>query len=390
MSSQSKIIWVLSDDRPGNYSQALGLAEKMAEELAEEIKTGSLPIVQIKKITYNFLSKLPNFLKINGLLGIDRSSKASLLQTSQKPNIPRLLQICKNLPRYMGIPTRLFHLGGGTLCAVKNKKYTRPKGSEYIIVSAGRKTAPIAAFLKNYYQAFAIQIMNPNWDFKKFDAVILPNHDSRSFFGTKEKNVLRINGSLGRIDHHLLELEYKKFASLFDKISSPKIALLVGGSSKKGKFTIKIAQDLGKIISKITNQMQGNLLVLNSRRTGEEITETLDKSLILQYPQSKTFFKWQKADWKNPYFATLKAADFIVATGDSISMCSEICSLGKPVYIFNPPEICSPKHLKFHQDLFEQKYARKLDENTKILENYPTKKLEETSRIAKLLANKYS
>jgi mitochondrial fission protein ELM1 len=92
--------------------------------------------------------------------------------------------------------------------------------------------------------------------------------------------------------------------------------------------------------------------------------------------------------WPNPYFAALKAADFIIATGDSIAMCSEICCLKKPVYIFNPPQICSAKHLKFHQNLFEQNFTKKLDEKTEILENYSPQKLDETSRIAKLIIEK--
>ena len=46
-----KTIWVLVDDRPGNYSQALGLGEKLSEIL-------SLPL-ESKKIQYNFLAKLP-------------------------------------------------------------------------------------------------------------------------------------------------------------------------------------------------------------------------------------------------------------------------------------------------------------------------------------------
>ncbi|MES2677687.1 MAG: mitochondrial fission ELM1 family protein [Pseudomonadota bacterium] len=328
----NKIIWILSDDRPGNYSQAIGLAEKLAEL--------SSFTIQIKKITYNSFARLPNFLKIDGIFGINLESKTTLLNlaaTEQKPNI---------------------------------------------IIGAGRKIAPIAAFLKSYYQAFAIQIMNPNWNFAKFDLVVLPNHD-RNY---KSENIIRSNGSLTRIDKNLLTAEYQKFSDLLEKIAEPKIVLLVGGSSKKGKFTDQIAQNLGQIISAITKQMKGYLLVLNSRRTGVEITEILDQNLSCP----KTFFKWQKNNWQNPYFAALQAADFIVATGDSISMCAEICSIGKPVYIFNPPEICSAKHLKFHQDLFAHNFAKKLTAKTKILENYSPQKLDETKRIAKLVLEKLS
>jgi mitochondrial fission protein ELM1 len=330
MSDKKLVIWVLSDDRPGNYSQAIGLAEALTK-LAPST-------VEIKKINYNFLARLPNFLKIDGMMGIDSSSKNSLLSsTNHKPDI---------------------------------------------IISAGRKTAPINLFLKKYYQARSVQIMNPDLSavqFAKFDFVILPKHDRN----IEQKNVLRINGALTRINDQLLEDEYRKFASQLEKISSPKIVLLVGGSSKKGKFDEKTAQNLGEMVSRIAENMKANLLVLNSRRTGEEITEVLDQNLHCPKTQTKVFFKWQNTNWQNPYFAVLQTADFIIATGDSISMCSEICSLKKPVYIFNPEEICSPKHLRFHQDLFDEKFARKLEKTTVILESYSPEKLDETNRIAK-------
>lgn len=337
MNNHHQLIWVLTDNRPGNYSQAIGLAEKLASKFPFNI--------EIKKITYNCFSKLPNFLKIDGFSGIDQISKNNLLNQNAKPDI---------------------------------------------IISAGRKTAPILACLKKHYQAFAIQIMNPNFDFAKFDLVILPEHDSRKNWITTpltithndENKIIRINGALTRINSQLLETEYQKFSHQLEKITSPKIALLVGGASKKGKFSIKTANNLAEVVSNLANEIGAHLLVLNSRRTGAEITEIIDKNLNCP----KTFFKWQNQNYQNPYFAVLQTADFIIATGDSISMCSEICSLGKPVYIFNPEEICSKKHLKFHQNLFAKGFAKKLDGK---LKKYPTKKLDETSRISELIIQHY-
>ncbi|MFT7087607.1 MAG: mitochondrial fission protein ELM1 [Rickettsiales bacterium] len=338
-----KIIWVLKDDRAGNYSQATGLAEELALE-ARDLEVDAK--IQIKEISYNFLARLPNFLKINGLAGISSISKKLLLE-----------------------------------------KIDGQQENPDIVISAGRKTAPIAAYLKRKYGSKAIQIMNPNLNFKKFDFVILPSHDKKF----TAKNIIRIIGSLTRISDDRLEKEYQKFADILEKItaqnSAPKIALLVGGSSKKGKFTNEIAAKLGKQVSEIVSKMNANLLVLNSRRTGEEITETLDQNLIFPSKDGvksiKKFFKWKIKDWNNPYFAVLKDADFIIATGDSISMCSEICCLGKPVYIFSTSEICSAKHLQFLNDLVAGGFARHL--KNEILENYLPKKLGETKRVAKLL-----
>jgi hypothetical protein len=334
MTDDRKIIWVLADDRPGNYSQAIGLAEAIARL--------TTAVIEIKKLRYNFLAKLPNFLKIDGLMGISLESRNSILKTP------------KNL-------------------------------APNIIISAGRKTAPINLFLKRYYQVFtkvfSVQIMSPDLSqiqSSKFDFVILPKHDEEK----EQQNILQVIGALNRINQKLLDDEYEKFVPQLDKINSPKIALLVGGSSKKGKFDAKIARLLGKIVSDVAGNMKANLLVLNSRRTGQEITEVLDQNLRCENPQNKYFFKWQAKNWQNPYFAVLKTADFIIATGDSISMCCEICSLGKPVYIFNPQEICSKKHLRFHQNLFAYNFARKIDDTTVKLENFLPNKLDETNRVA--------
>ena len=336
MSKKKIIIWVLNDGRAGNYSQGLGLGEGILDKLSKNKVESQL---QIKKINYNFLVKFPNFLKINGLMGVDRKTCLMLRDKNNAPNI---------------------------------------------IISAGRRCSPIVAFLKKYHNAFVVQIMNPNFNFKKFDLVILPKHD-KYFDGGKNNNVIRIDGALGRIHQQLLLAECQKFTSQFNKIFSPKIAFLVGGSSKKAKFSSRIAKNLGKIVSKITNNMQAHLLVLNSRRTGEEITEILDNNLQC----SKTFFKWQGSNWENPYFAVLQSADFIIVTGDSISMCSEVCSLGKPVYIFSLQQICSKKHLKFHQNLFEQGFARKLEENIFELDNYSTKKLDETNKVVDIVLKSF-
>lgn len=318
-------IWVLVDDRPGNYAQSLGLAEALAKILNYQ--------VEIKKINYNFWAKLPNFLKIDDLSTIDQTSKDSLLNCLHPPQI---------------------------------------------VISAGRKSAVIASFLKKHYNAFVVQIMNPNLNFKQFDWVILPKHDKT----TPVKNVINIIGAFTRINDDLLKTEYQKFADTLSIIKSPKIALLVGGSSKKGRFTTEAADNLSEIVNKVTKKMSAHLLILNSRRTNQVITNQLEKQLN----NPKTFFKWQAGNWPNPYFAVLEAADYIIATGDSISMCSEICSLGKPVYIFNPPLLCSQKHLKFHQSLFASQLAKELDNNLEQLENYPTTKLDETNRVAKKIA----
>ena len=314
----NSLIWVLSDDRPGNYSQAIGLATALKRPF------------EIKKINYNIFSKLPNFLKLNGLYEIDEQSKEGLLKQSISPKI---------------------------------------------IISAGRKTASIALYLKKYYgDVFLIQIMNSGGNLEKFDLVVLPEHDE-----IKEKdNIITSIGALSRIDNDLLEEEYKKFATLIDKIKSPKIGLLIGGSSKHGKFDLKVGKELIAMVNNIVTKTNVGLLISTSRRTDAEFVLELKNNFD---NDKNLFFQWQHGK-PNPYFAILQASDCLIVTGDSISMCSEACSLGKLVYIFNPKEICSDKHLRLHNNLFSGDYAKKLNYDVDNLFFDHKNKLDETNRIS--------
>lgn len=311
-------VWALIDNRAGNNSQSIGLAQNLTKNF------------EVKQIKYNKLANLPNLLKKFGIIGISNQEKARLINNPQQPDI---------------------------------------------IISTGRKLAIIALFLKKHYpKAFLVQIMNPNYNFNKFDLVILPEHDKNYPYN----NIIRSIGSLTKIDQGKILLEYQKFQQKLSQISQPKIALLIGGSSKKGKFTPIIAQNLRKNCQKIANNMKANLLILNSPRTDDFILKEFENNL----EKNNQIFKYDK-NLPNPYLAIIYDADFIIATGDSVSICSEICTLDKPIYIFYHPDICSKKHLNFLKSLFNKNYALKLDENTEFLENYSRKTLNETTKIAK-------
>jgi mitochondrial fission protein ELM1 len=310
------LIWVLKDDRPGNYSQAISLADSLEIDY------------EIKEISYNKLAKLPNFLKFGSLSTIDKNSQNSLLNQANKPNI---------------------------------------------IISAGRRSALIALDLKKIYpDLFLINIMNPGANLiKKFDLVIAPKHDK-----IKADNVIQIIGSIAKIKQELMDASYEKFKDVFEKIESPKIALLLGGSSKSAKFKLQDALKIRKITDKLCQNMKANLLVTSSRRTDQFIIDEMQRG----NKNIKYFFKWEK-EAKNPYLAILKSADYIIATGDSISMCCEICGLGKPVYIYANKDICSPKHLDFQDSLFTGGFAMKLTDDLDTLNIENGNKLDETNKI---------
>jgi len=321
-------ILILGDDRPGTVSQSIGLAEEIGFDY------------KIINLTYSFLARLPNCFFSSSLLRLSSQSRKKIKALNYLPKL---------------------------------------------VISAGRKSAPIAVFLKNQSQnqTKIIQIMHPNLNLQKFDFVILPKHDEID--EGKFSNVITTIGSLTKTKENLIAAEQKKFSSWFQNIDKTKIAVLVGGSSNKTKFTKDSAIKLAKITSDIASKMDATLLILNSRRTANELTNAIKSNLKCDY----RFYDWQEVRNENPYLAILGYADFFIITGDSVSMISECCSSGKPVYVFDEKEISAPKHRRFHQSLFEENYAKKLLKNSAILENFSPKKLQETKRVASMIRAKF-
>lgn len=318
---------ILADEKVGTYSQALNLAKELGLE------------TKIINLEYSFFAKFPNFL-----------FKNSLLQYSKE-----------------------------TILTLKNLAKSINPESKKIIISSGRRSVLAGLFLKNQLkdQSKIIQIMNPNYNFSKFDLIILPKHDN-----IKERsNILTTIGSLTRIDKEILENEKIKFAKIFTEFPSQKIIALIGGDTKKTKFCQESAKKLATSLSVIAQNMNCHLVVLTSRRTTKEIAKIFQNHL----DQNSIFFDYEQHKNNNPYLASLALGDFFIVTGDSVSMISECCSTKKPVYIFDDEFISSKKHKVFHQELFANNNAKKFDIRQNKLEKFEAISLNECKKIAKLV-----
>ena len=257
-----------------------------------------------KEIRYNSFVKLPNLLRGKSLVGLTKESKKNL-STETYPDI---------------------------------------------VLSAGRRSYPVALWLKKKSNGKTkiIQLMNPGKAyFKQADLIILPKHD---LYKGDLKNVLISTGTPHRITPEKLKTEKEKWESTFKKYATPRLSLIVGGATKNNPFTLKMAQELLENVNALKPK---SVLVTTSRRTPNEIVSYLKNNL-----DKKTTFFYQFGDKsENPYFGLLSSADMILVTGDSMSMCSECCATGVPVFIFAPDLMMSEKHKRFHKSLFEQGYA---------------------------------
>lgn len=312
-------IWVLVDNRIGNANQAIVLAEKLGQPF------------EIKHINYNHFAKFPN-------------SILSLFPIHIKCNILRQLK-AENIPD--------------------------------IIISAGRRTAVLAVYLKKLSnnKAKIIQIMRPNLEPKAFELIILPQHD---IYNHTLPNIIRILGALTNVQEKLPDIK-ANFENEYPDIKNF-IAVIIGGSAKNYKLTMENAQELGEVLSAVADNHSFALFITFSRRTPKNIKEYFQKK-----------FQWPnicydpESGGANPYPAILGSAKFIVSTSDSISMCSEAASTGKPVYIYRPDSFSLKKHNFFIQQLVDLGIARRLDKNTNYLEPYSYEPLSEINKVAEII-----
>lgn len=294
-------VWVLADDRTGNVAQCVGVAEALG-----------LPFA-VKSIRYGRLARLPNLLRGASLIGLEPDSRAAL-----------------------GAPW--------------------PR----LVIAAGRRTAPVARWIKRRCGAKLVQIMDPGPGGRAdFDLIAAPSHDNRGLEG--QGNVVSIIGAPHRVTPTKLAAAAAEWRDRFAHLPRPWVGLIVGGTTKNRPFTPALARTLGERAGALASAAGGSVLVTTSRRTGAEA----EAALLAGLPEPRFVHSWQ-AGGDNPYFGFLALADALIVTGDSVSMACEACATPAPVYLFAPDGFVAEKHARLHAELYERDLARPLEDGTRI------------------------
>jgi len=285
------MIWVLADDRAGNVGQCLGVAEALGR-----------PFI-VKAIGYDGWGRLPNLLRGASLLGVDAASRGGLA-----PPWPDL------------------------------------------VIAAGRRTAPVARWIKRQCGAKLVQIMDPGPGGRgDFALIAVPHHDGKACGA----NVLAITGAPHRVTGAKLAEAAALWRDRFAGLPRPWVAAIVGGDTRKRPFTAQMAADLGRRCTALA--AGGSVLVTTSRRT----SAAAEQALLQAIPEPRFVHRWASGG-DNPYFGLLGLADAIVVTGDSVSMACEACAAPAPVYLYAPDGWVVGKHARLHAELYAQGFARPL------------------------------
>lgn len=316
-----KTVWILLDNRMGSVGQARGVAQAL--------DTQEFDVVE-KSITYTCLAKIPNILKGASLIGANKSCQRDL----QAPWAD-------------------------------------------LVISASRRTAPIARWIKKQSKnkTKIVQLMHPgNAGLEDFDAIFVSEHDRQK---KSTANINYIIGSPHRVTEQSLEKACDKWSTTFADMPKPLTAVIIGGTVKGRILSQENASRLGQEIRNLKDKIGGSLLITDSKRTGLEARNAILNEI--DDIQSYNFLWGQKGE--NPYLGYLACADNIIVTGDSVSMCCEACGTGRPVYIFKGENWLSSKHLRFVDSLLEGKYAVALDD-INIIDFFPQRQLNPAHEIA--------
>lgn len=238
-----------------------------------------------------------------------------------------------------------------------------------LLIAGGRvSAAPALAISKRNKKCFTIILQNPYINARHFGCVVVPYHDH-----LKGSNVISVLGAL----HRLNEIEIKAAAAVYPHPSmSPITTLLLGGDNRHYTYKESDIKGLADALKKIG----GHSFITPSRRTSPKLLQMLRDSL-----KGHSYEIWDGAG-ENPYLAYLGLADQIIVTQDSISMASEACFTGKPVYIWEANH-SSAKFREFHKDLYEQDYAKPFEWP---FPQWIPKKLDEMSRVVTFIKEKIS
>ena len=176
-------IWVLADDRPGNVSQALGVAEALDRPFA------------VKTIRYNAWGKLHNAVRSGSRRGLELWSRKSI-ETLPPPDL---------------------------------------------VIGAGRRTAPLARWFKRRYGSKLVQLMDPGWPGRdRFDLIAAPLHDALP----DAPNVIRTLGACHRATPALMAAEAELWKDRLPDLPRPWTLVSVGGSTASRTFTAEDAHAL--------------------------------------------------------------------------------------------------------------------------------------------------
>lgn len=251
-----------------------------------------------------------------------------------------------------------------------------------LIISCGRLGAAAALGVKHASggRVFTVHIQNPQMPLHLVDLIAPPRHD-----GLTGHNVIPTRGALHHVTPQKMEqaiaAQTERHPELISiKQNHPIIGVLIGGSNATATLTVEKSRALINTLRKTADHHHAHLWITASRRTGKENIAAMEAALA-----GTTHWFWNN-EGSNPYHAILGMADYLIVTGDSVSMVSEAASTGKPVYTLDFDGY-SGRLVDFHRMLREEGVTRPFEET---LEQWHYEPVNDTPKVAEAVRSRFA
>jgi mitochondrial fission protein ELM1 len=242
-------------------------------------------------------------------------------------------------------------------------------------IGCGRAAIPLARRHRRIFpDCHFTYVQDPRTRHDDFDLIVAPTHDR-----LVKPNAISMTGSPNRVTAEVLATAKDSFSDRLDTLAGRRIAVLIGGNSKRFKLD---AASVRYLTDRMDSLIAGgaSLMVTVSRRTPESARKILREHFG---PDERVWY--HDGEGENPYFAFLAAADWIFVTEESTNMLVEASATGTPVFVL--PLVGTPgKFALLHAELEAcgavRPYLGRLD-------HWSYVPLDETRRVADALLNQY-
>eukprot|EP00252_Welwitschia_mirabilis_P002203 TRINITY_DN12103_c0_g1_i2.p1 TRINITY_DN12103_c0_g1~~TRINITY_DN12103_c0_g1_i2.p1 ORF type:complete len:425 (-),score=67.16 TRINITY_DN12103_c0_g1_i2:103-1377(-) len=280
---------------------------------------------------------------------------------------------------------------------------TSEKEGPLLVVASGHDTIKVAATVRRLARknTFVVQIQHPRYSLDRFNLVVCPHHDFYALTPAgreqiprflwnwitprepPDRHVVLTVGALHQADFATLREAATQWQDEMAPLPKPLLVVNIGAPARYCKygsdFALKLIDALKQVLDKC-----GSVRISFSRRTTPQICSLIRK----EFGTHPKVYIWD-GQGPNPHLGHLAWADAFVITADSISMVSEACSTGKPVYV-SGAERCRWKFAAFYNTLRHRGVFRDFTGKEDISESwgYPplNDNAEAASRVREALA----
>ncbi|XP_052184586.1 mitochondrial fission protein ELM1 [Diospyros lotus] len=272
---------------------------------------------------------------------------------------------------------------------------TFEKEGPILVVASGRDTITVAGAIRRLASenVFVVQIQHPRTHLNRFDMVITPRHDYypltpqareqiprflHRWITPREppdRNVVLTLGALHQVDSAALRSAAITWHDEFAPFPKPLLVVNVGGPTCRCRYGVDLAKQLTASLQNVLASC-GSVRISFSRRTPDKVSNIIVKEL----GNDPKVYIWD-GEGPNPHMGHLAWADAFLITADSVSMLSEACSTGKPVYVIGA-ERCTWKFMEFHRTLRERGVVRPFTGLEDMSESWSYPPLNDTAEAA--------